>query len=63
MADAAAADIAAWDRAADRYAEIVDRGAAVLSEPADQAYGVREFAIRDLNGVGIVFGQDIEPDR
>jgi uncharacterized glyoxalase superfamily protein PhnB len=42
------------------YKEIVDRGANVASAPADQAYGIREFGISDVNGVGIVFGQDIE---
>ena len=43
------------------YREIVDRGAAVAKAPADQPYGIREFGLRDINGVGIVFGQDIEP--
>jgi len=42
------------------YREIVDRGADVPKEPADQPYGIREFGLRDVNGVGIVFGQDIE---
>ena len=43
------------------YREIVDRGAKVEAAPADQPYGIREFSVRDINGVGIVFGQDIEP--
>jgi uncharacterized glyoxalase superfamily protein PhnB len=42
------------------YREIVDRGAKVRREPADQPYGIREFSVRDINGVEIVFGQDIE---
>jgi predicted enzyme related to lactoylglutathione lyase len=42
------------------YREIVSRGAVVASMPADQPYGVREFGIRDVNGVAIVFGQDVE---
>ncbi len=42
------------------YREIVDRGAEIAKEPADQPYGIREFGLRDINGVGIVFGQDIE---
>jgi predicted enzyme related to lactoylglutathione lyase len=42
------------------YREIVDRGADIAKEPADQPYGIREFGLRDVNGVGIVFGQDIE---
>jgi predicted enzyme related to lactoylglutathione lyase len=41
------------------YREIVGRGADVR-EPTDQPYGIREFGVRDLNGVAIVFGQDIE---
>lgn len=42
------------------YKEIVDRGANVAKEPANQPYGIREFGVNDVNGVGIVFGQDIE---
>jgi len=44
------------------FREIRGRGAVVTSAPADQPYGIREFRVRDVNGVGIVFGQDIEPD-
>lgn len=43
------------------YREVLARGAAVTSEPKDQHYGIREFALQDPNGVGIVFGQDITP--
>ena len=43
------------------YKEIIARGAQGAEEPADQPYGIREFGICDINGVGIVFGQDIEP--
>jgi hypothetical protein len=42
------------------YKEIVGRGAATVAEPTDQPYGIREFGVQDINGVGIVFGQDIE---
>jgi predicted enzyme related to lactoylglutathione lyase len=42
------------------YAEIVDRGATVAGKPEDQAYGLREFRMRDNNGIEIVFSQDIE---
>lgn len=42
------------------YKEIVDRGAIVASRPVDRPYGIREFGVSDVNGVGIVFGQDIE---
>ena len=42
------------------YREIVERGAGVGRGPTDQPYGIREFGLRDVNGVGIVFGQDIQ---
>jgi predicted enzyme related to lactoylglutathione lyase len=52
-----------WIRDIDAYhREIVGRGATVTSAPANQPYGVREFHVQDLNGVRIVFGQDIEPE-
>lgn len=47
-------DVDAYDK------EIVARGAPVDGEPADQPYGIREFGVCDINGVGIVFGQEIE---
>lgn len=51
-----------WVRDVDAYhREIVGRGAQIMSGPVDQAYGLRELVIRDLNGLRIVFGQDIEP--
>jgi predicted enzyme related to lactoylglutathione lyase len=50
-----------WVRNVDAYyREIVDRGAKVAGAPADQPYGIREFGVCDINGVEIVFGQDIE---
>lgn len=42
------------------YEEIVGRGASVRNQPADRPYGIREFGLNDINGVGIVFGQDID---
>jgi predicted enzyme related to lactoylglutathione lyase len=42
------------------YREVVDRGAKVAHEPTNQPYGIREFGLSDVNGVGIVFGQDLE---
>ncbi len=52
-----------WIRDVDAYhREILGRGAVVASAPADQPYGIREFVVQDLNGVRIVFGQDIEHD-
>ena len=51
-----------WIKDVDAYhQELITRGAEVASGPLDQPYGIREFALRDVNGVGIVFGQDIEP--
>ena len=44
------------------YSEIRGRGATVASEPTDQPYGIRQFAVQDLDGVEIIFGQDIEPE-
>jgi predicted enzyme related to lactoylglutathione lyase len=50
-----------WVRDVDAYYnEIVDRGAKIAREPINEPYGVREFGLNDLNGVGIVFGQEIE---
>ena len=42
------------------YNEIAGQGIEGATEPTDQPYGIREFGLRDINGVGIVFGQDIE---
>ena len=42
------------------YREVVGRGANVPAGPSDQPYGIRELGVRDINGVTIVFGQDIE---
>ena len=41
------------------YQEVVSRGALATAEPADQPYGIREFSVQDVNGVGVVFGQDL----
>lgn len=50
-----------WVRDVDAYyAEIVGRGATVSAAPADRPYRIREFSVRDINGVTIVFGQDID---
>ena len=49
-----------WVKDVDAYhKEIVNRGAEIARELADQTYGLREFAVRDVNGIDIVFGQDI----
>jgi predicted enzyme related to lactoylglutathione lyase len=50
-----------WVKDVDGYhREIVDRGAEVAEPPTDQPYGIREFGLRDVNGVRVVFGQDLE---
>ncbi len=50
-----------WIKDVDAYQrEIIGRGAEVAMAPTDQPYGIREFGVRDINGVGIVFGQDID---
>jgi predicted enzyme related to lactoylglutathione lyase len=50
-----------WVKDVDSYQrEIVSRGAVVTMEPTDQPYGLRELGLRDVNGVAIVFGQDID---
>jgi len=42
------------------YNEIAGRGASIAKEPTNQPYGIREFGLNDVNGVSVVFGQDIE---
>jgi catechol 2,3-dioxygenase-like lactoylglutathione lyase family enzyme len=50
-----------WVRDVDAYyQEIRDRGVTVLEEPADRPYQIRDFKVRDPNGIDIVFGQDID---
>ena len=49
-----------WIKDVDAYhRELVSRGVEIASAPANQPYGIREMSVRDVNGVGIVFGQDI----
>jgi len=52
-----------WDVVVDAYcAEVVGRGAQVAEQPANRPYGIREFVVRDINGIEIVVGQDIDDD-
>jgi uncharacterized glyoxalase superfamily protein PhnB len=52
-----------WVKDVDAYFnEVMGRGAKVDAKPANQPYGIREFGLRDLNDVRIVFGQDIDRD-
>lgn len=51
-----------WVKDVDAYdTEIVGRGASIAKEPTNQPYGIREFGLSDVNGVSVVFGQEIEP--
>jgi predicted enzyme related to lactoylglutathione lyase len=53
-----------WVRDVDAYhEEIAKRGAQIASAPADQPYGIRELAVQDINGIGVVFGQEIETEQ
>ncbi len=40
------------------YAEVISRGAAIAVPIGTRPYRVRDFSIRDPNGVEVVFGQD-----
>jgi len=52
-----------WVKDVDAYfKEVVGRGAEISAELTNQPYGIREFGVRDINGVAIVFGQDIDRD-
>ena len=52
-----------WVKDVDAYHdEVARRGATPAGKPANQPYGVREFSVTDVNGVAIVFGQDIGHD-
>src|SRR5262245_23865727 len=42
------------------YEHVIERGATVAVPIGTRAYGVRDFAIRDPNGVEVVCGQDAE---
>ena len=52
-----------WVKDVDAYfKEIVGRGADVALQPTNQPYGIRELGVVDINGVRVVFGQDIDHD-
>lgn len=40
------------------HSEVVERGVAINVPIETRSYGVRDFSIRDPNGVTLVFGQD-----
>jgi catechol 2,3-dioxygenase-like lactoylglutathione lyase family enzyme len=53
-----------WVRDVDSYyKEVRRRGAVIAVEPEDRPYGVRDFTVRDPNGVSIIFGQEIEAEE
>ena len=41
------------------YAELEQRGAGIKYEPVVKPYGVKEFAVFDLDGYQIAFGEDL----
>jgi predicted enzyme related to lactoylglutathione lyase len=50
-----------WVRDVDAYnKEIVNRGATIVLGPTNRPYGIRELTVRDINGMEIIFGQDID---
>jgi uncharacterized glyoxalase superfamily protein PhnB len=40
------------------YRELRSRGAKVLNEPKDYAYGMRDFDVNDLDGNQLCFGME-----
>lgn len=44
------------------YAKIKAAGATLKCEPADRSYGMRDFAVFDLDGNQLSFGCDLEED-
>ena len=42
------------------YQELISRNVKPETQPTTQPYGIREFTVKDLNGVLLVFGQDDE---
>ena len=50
-----------WVRDVDGYyQELISRNVKPETQPTTQPYGIREFTVKDLNGVLLVFGQDDE---
>jgi predicted enzyme related to lactoylglutathione lyase len=41
------------------YAEVAARGAQLLHEPVDHAYGLCEFRVQDPDGYILAFGKDL----
>ena len=50
-----------WVQDVDRYfEELMTRGVKTETRPEDQAHGLREFKLTDVNGIDLIFGQDID---
>ena len=53
-------DVYFWVHDADAlFAEFTANRADIVCEPSDEAYGMREFQVRDLDGHLLAFGHDI----
>ncbi len=53
-----------WVRDVDAYCEEISaKGAAISSPPTTQDYGLRELAVRDINGVSVIFAMEVETDH
>jgi hypothetical protein len=62
--DVESCDVYFWTSGVDAlHAEFVRRGARIADELCLQDYGCREFAILDLDGYEIRFGQVVAEDR
>ena len=42
------------------HSELQQRSVKTDTRPEDQPYGLREFRMADLNGIELIFGQDID---
>jgi len=49
-----------WVKDADKaYEQFRSNGAEIKAEIGDREYGIRDFAVEDINGLEVVIGQDI----
>lgn len=50
-----------WVDGLDRsYRECLDRQVSIAYPPRAQPYGMREFAVRDLNGIEVTFAEEVD---
>jgi predicted enzyme related to lactoylglutathione lyase len=52
-----------WVRDVDAYHDEIAKRGAQTTAPANQPYGIRELAVRDINGINVVFGQDVDAEQ